>query len=111
MRSHEICERLAVHGANRDVHGRNGQRRLANRQRGLSTHMRLTLTASYYLTDENETPRLVHRHSGREYGPYDIAQLYPSWSLQSIRQSVRRAARTLQLNDEESSLISAFVEA
>jgi hypothetical protein len=60
--------------------------------------MRIQLTPSYYLTDEiGETPRLVHRQSEQNYGPDDIAQLYPSWPLQPVLQSVRRAVKTMQL--------------
>lgn len=71
--------------------------------------MRLQLTPSYYLTDETDTPSLVHRQSGRQYSPEDVLQLYPSWDMQPARQSVRRAIRTLQLNAEERDLVSVFV--
>jgi len=71
--------------------------------------MKLTLTPSYYLTNAGESPRLVHRQSGQEYGPDDMAQLYPAWGMQPVRQSVRRAVATLELSEEEQALVSAFV--
>jgi len=72
--------------------------------------MRVTLTPSYYLTDElGDSPRLVQRQSGQDYGPDDIVQLYQSWDLEPARQSVRRAAAVAPLQARDLSLVSAFV--
>lgn len=72
--------------------------------------MKLKLTPSYYLTDElGDTPRVVHRQTGDAHGPDDVAQLYPSWGMQPVRQSVRRAAAILKLSADESAMVSRFV--
>jgi len=71
--------------------------------------MRITLTPSYYLTDDlGESPRIVHQQTGEDYGPDDILQWYPSWQMQPCRQSVRRAAATFKLNREQSALVARF---
>lgn len=70
---------------------------------------KIQLTPSFYLTDElGDQPRLVHRQTGKNYGPDEILEWYPSWGLQPCRQSVKRAVAILQLNDEESSLVTRF---
>ena len=74
--------------------------------------MKLILTPSYYLTDETaaQTPRLVKRSTGEEFGPDDILQWYPSWEIRPVWHSVGRAVAIMQLTDAEQALVSAFIE-
>ena len=73
--------------------------------------MKIQLTPSYYLTDDEEDqtkPIVVYRPTGEKIGPDDVRAFYASWGPMPARQAVRRAAQALSLSDEESALLGRF---
>jgi hypothetical protein len=72
--------------------------------------MKITLSSSYYLTDElGKEPRVVNRRTGDNYGPDDIVAWHPTGDLQRCRHLVRRAAARLKLTEEQRVMVSQFI--
>lgn len=72
--------------------------------------MQHILTPSYILTTEHAAssygvPVLLHRQTGRVYGPADIAVFYPSHSPSSAADF---AIRSLKTNPEAKDAVRAF---
>ncbi len=55
-------------------------------------------------------PVLVHRHTGRTFGPGDRVQLHPSYGTTTAADGVAWLAKTVTLSAEAQALVDRFLE-
>jgi len=75
--------------------------------------MKVSLTPSWELSSKHavgcwETPVLVNRHTGEEYGPADILTAYPSWGPMTAANAVLRMAHARELTGDEHEFVESF---
>lgn len=81
--------------------------------------MELEIMPGYALTTDHSAssyglPVLVKKDTGEAFGPNDILQWFPSWQLEPVKKSLRRAIKIYRqvhgdLTQEQSDLISDFL--
>lgn len=76
--------------------------------------MKVTLSPSYELTTEHPSssygqPVLVKRGTGEAFGPGDIIKAFPSFGFMPAALVVRRLAKRIIIDEENSDIIERFI--
>ena len=77
--------------------------------------MKVILSPEWELSTEHAAssysqPILVHRSTGRTFGPRDLVVLYPGHGPAAAAEGVRRLAKTAKLDADGAALVAQFVE-
>jgi hypothetical protein len=75
--------------------------------------MKVRLTLSWELSGEHSTgsdgkPVLIHRSSGKIFGPEDAIEFYPNWGIKPAAVHVGRMSMMRKFSEEELNFIELF---